>query len=498
MIAKKRIAGLTLVSALLFSTVAAAMLFGTVQAATEVAGIITSDTTWTRANSPYDLTGNVLVEIGVTLTIEADTTVNFNDYYLRVNGSLTVQPGVILNIETVIGDGSIQVNGVMTLRGTSTNPIYVNGVAHYYDTTAPIPPSRSSIVFSHSSAGWNEQTGSGCFIENAIFNSTGVRVGSSVKITNNKLIDGGLSVSAGSSVISQNSLSSLGIGGGSPAISANTISGPITISGGSPAIYSNVITGYISITGGSSNIADNRIVGGFIKFYAEGKKGVTATIINNNISSTESSIGNDSGIRLTGNWGTDGYVLVERNSITGCSKAVEIIQYQYAGITTAFTIQKNTITNNDVGISIKAPYYCAPTISYNNIYSNNVSLSLSGTSFDIDATNNWWGTTDTSAIDDLIYDFYDGDFDLGKVNYTPFLTEADPLAMPDPNAPIPSFDTSTLPSQTSTPDATPPPSTTPDQNAQQAEQLIVVAGLAITIIVICTGLGLLIYIIKKK
>ena len=56
--------------------------FGTVQASTDVTGIISSDTTWTKANSPYTFTGAVGIGSGVTLTIEPGVTVNIGSYYL--------------------------------------------------------------------------------------------------------------------------------------------------------------------------------------------------------------------------------------------------------------------------------------------------------------------------------------------------------------------------------------------------------------------------------
>ncbi len=40
---------------------------------------------------------------------------------------------------------------------------------------------------------------------------------------------------------------------------------------------------------------------------------------------------------------------------------------------------------------------------------------------DVNATNNWWGTTNTDSIDARIYDYYD-DSTQGEVLYTPFLT----------------------------------------------------------------------------
>jgi len=46
-----------------------------VAAATNVSGTISTNTTWTAANSPYVMTGNVTVNAGVTLTIEPGVTV---------------------------------------------------------------------------------------------------------------------------------------------------------------------------------------------------------------------------------------------------------------------------------------------------------------------------------------------------------------------------------------------------------------------------------------
>lgn len=105
--------------------------FSAAQSGTNVTGIINSDTTWTQANSPYTLTGNVLVNNGVTLTIQAGVTVNMD-----VN--------------------SLQVNGTLVAIGTSTNEINFNG---------------GPIAFTSVSNGWNNQNSSGCIIENSIINS---------------------------------------------------------------------------------------------------------------------------------------------------------------------------------------------------------------------------------------------------------------------------------------------------------------------------------------
>jgi hypothetical protein len=421
----------------------------TVQAATEVSGIITSDTTWTKASGPYNLTGNILVESGVILTVEADTTVNFDEYYIRVNGSLIILPGVTLNIKTVVGSGSIQVNGLLTARGTNTNPIHVNGGTYYYAWIAP--PTYSSIVFSQYSVPWNEQTSSGCIIENTILSSSNINVNNSPKITKNTFIN-----NAG-----------------------------VTVSSGSPEISKNTMNGRIDINGGSPTISNNTIENGQIFYYSD-YSGDSVTIIDNVISQAMGQSSNTAIWLLGGSYG--GHVLVERNFITDSDVGIDIFDPNTDYIETPLTIQKNTIINNSIGISIRDA--CSLTLSDNNIYNNTSNLELSlQASNDIDATNNWWGTTDEQAISQSIIDFEE-DFDLGKVTFVPYLTEANPEAMPDLN----------VPTQTPTPEQTPAASPTPTPSQEPSQEILfeTILGVSIVVAVIGIGLGLLIYLIRRK
>ena len=67
--------------------------------ATNVSGTISSNTVWTLANSPYVVTGNVILDSGYTLTI---------------------QPGVIVKFDSL---KCLQVGGTLTAIGTSGSPI---------------------------------------------------------------------------------------------------------------------------------------------------------------------------------------------------------------------------------------------------------------------------------------------------------------------------------------------------------------------------------------
>ena len=446
---------------------ASAMHLGTVQAATEVTGIISSDVTWTTANSPYTLTGNVLVNNGVTLTIQPDVTINLGNYYILVNGTLVA-------------------------KGTINSPIRFNG---------------GSITFSGFSVGWNEQTGSGCLVENAFFSSTSVSSESAIKISKSSLDAG---ITGGGSTISENIIKGDVSGG---LVSGNTITGEVS----GVTVSNNIITGSVSgnvvskntITGGvvargNCIISENTITGG-IEGTGNGIlvaseyviSGGYPTIEDNLIANTD--IGINIGV-LIRDWFSANIPQIHRNLIMKNSVGIKftINEQNPYGDRKPTSIQDNTISQNEIGIKIVGSFeHC--TVQNNNIQDNSdYNLYLEGTSNNVDVTYNWWGTTNEQAISQSIYDFED-DFNLGTVNFVPFLTE------PNPEAPEASYVPTTTPSPTSTPSVSPSPITspeqepspTPSQEPQQLEQEILV-GVAITVAVIGAGLALLVYLIKRK
>jgi len=331
--------------------------FGTVQASTNVMGIITSDTTWTKANSLYNLTGAVGIISGVTLTIEAGVTVNLGNNYMQVNGTLRA-------------------------IGSASDPIYFN------DGGTP------AIRFTNSSSDWNETTASGCIIENAVISRSEIQSdNASVRISN------------------------------------STFNCRISTFGGSSLISNNIFKGGDGIVLYDSN----------------------ETISGNVFSDTSQAI-------YVG--GTNCAPLIEKNLIV--NNRYGIIVPSSSG---AFSpvIRNNTIANNTDAICIAGGGNPTPTIMHNNIYgSSGYNFRLTEITNNIDATQNWWGTTDEQAISQSILDFKK-DFNLGNVTFVPFLTELNPQAMPDPNM------LTELPSPTPPPEQSAMPSATPDSDSFNIE-----------------------------
>lgn len=366
--------------------------FSTVKADTNVSGVITTDTTWTAASSPYSLTGPITIGNGVALTIEAGVTVNLNGY-------------------------RIQVNGILYARGSNADNIHFTSD----------PASNDGVAFTSSSTSWNEQTGSGCIIENSVLDSVSISItNASPKLSNNSIT---ASPNAGGSAIV--------IDSGSPTISKNIIKGDIEdLNSASPIISNNSIIGGIYGTGiltSTPIITYNNITEGSWRGFGIRCDGPNVYVADNIVSNCSTGIN-----------AFDGTSIIERNLVFNNSQGIAI-----GGMgTISPTIRNNTIANNTVGIYVYmgSASLGSLTIINNNIQENaNYSVCLSnGMTNNIDATYNWWGTTDTQAINQTI---------LGNVTFVPFLTA------PNTNAPE-TPEPSPTPSPTSTPTSTPTPAPT--------------------------------------
>jgi parallel beta-helix repeat protein len=340
--------------------------FGTAQASTQVNGIITSDTTWTKASSPYNLTGPVAVNEGVALTIEPGVTVNLGNFYLQVNGTLDAQ-------------------------GTNSDRIiFISSNGNIY------PPNNINLPSATAE----------CTIENAILTKTSILSYSGTVKINNCVLEDGAGIQAYSSSI----------------ISNNYITGGILVRNSSVVSDNTILNGIDagdSYTISGSNITNTNGVGLNNGIWVMNIGGGTGTISDNIISG-----GSTAGINLVGS------ATIERNLITNNQLGISIRSKDDNS-----TIQNNTITNNQIGILNPTPMQ---KIICNNIESNSNYNMQVDTQSSVNATYNWWGTTDTQAINQTIYD-NKNDFNLGTVTFVPFLTEPNPEASPTSSPEIPEF-----------------------------------------------------------
>lgn len=129
-----------------------------------------------------------------------------------------------------------------------------------------------------------------------------------------------------------------------------------------------------------------------------------------------------------------------------------VFSENYVGIMSvgsSITIEGNLFINNSRGIGVVeggtpritgneftqnrgAAIFVAdafPTVANNNIHDNTFNFQMEGESRDIVAADNWWGSTDSTVIEDSIFDGRD-DPSLGIVDFEPYANQAFHLDVP--------------------------------------------------------------------
>ena len=272
-------------------------------------GYINENTTWTKDEGPYRLTGSVYVNTGVTLTIEPGTIVDFYSYNLNVYGTLNC-------------------------RGTSDNKIVLYSSASY----------TSSCVYFQSSPSWNETTNTGNIIDNAVLSSTCVYVTNCSPKISNSLFTASTSYAlrlyTSSSTVyrnvfdCQNTAIYISGSSSSPTITENYIksSSNYGISAGGPAtIINNNITGCST---GISTSSNTNITGNLITSNTYGimTTGITTLIQNNTIAKNT--------------YGISGGGTIINNTVGGNQVGINIIY------PTTTNLTYNTIFSNPVNLQL--------------------------------------------------------------------------------------------------------------------------------------------------
>jgi len=355
---------------------------------TIVGGYISEDTTWTLDGSPYIVVEDVIVEPNVYLTIE---------------------PGVLVKFRA---GTNLIVDGYLIAKGNSTHIIEFTS-----DSATPSPGNWGATRF----------RGVGQLLDwvSIKFASDGISIeDGEIIITNSLIVQNniGVSIRGGSSITIQNSSISYNVGNGlyvedwlPTTVMLNLERVNIAHNGGSgvsmamrciaqirrSAIIKNHGMGILSYSGSfehcyilDSTIAENSRHGLFQDEWSWTTWHIFGSVIANN---------SGAGIYRE----ADGYpIYVENSTIKG---------------------------NKNSGIMGHIGGY----IYYSNIYANAPYDIRNMEANDVDAINNWWGTTDETLIREHIYDYYD-DYNLGRVLFKPFLTA--PAKVPDYIPPMTSHD----------------------------------------------------------
>lgn len=391
---------------------------------------INSDITWTLSGSPYIITGPVVVEPGTTLTIEPGVVVKFDgNYTLRIDGELIAQ-GASGNPITFTSNAGTPAPGdwdYILFTDTSVDASYDAGGNYQSGSIiqhAIIEYAGGASVLDNGALRINE---SSPFIDHTIVHhsaDSGIAVfiySGAQKMTHNTITDNAKwgiiasdivgSIEISHSTIHNNSDGGLFIDDVTEAtISHNTITGNSANDGG--GIYSSLTTATIShniITGNSANNGG----GGIYIQHA------TVTIDNNVIASNSASQGGGLYVNDAYTGSTVSFNSILDNQTSGNGGGICATSADDASIT------NNTILDNTAG-AVRGGVYISghPDFNGNNIYDNSEYDLHNGNitpTADLNAQDNWWGTTEPIQIDAHILDD-DENSGLGLVDYSPYQT----------------------------------------------------------------------------
>ena len=313
-----------------FLTIGAFVLANKAKAETEADRVISADTTWTLAGSPYVITQDILIEKNITLTINPGVFIKFK----KGSGNSNFGGYEILNRGNIIA------------KGDSNNKIVFTS----YESSPQLGDWGTIEIVS----------GGSIYLDYV-----------DIKFASNGLA----AMNASSVTVTRSNFTNCGVGIFTS--SAATISDNIIESCRSGINYGGIAYSYRD-DGSFSYSGIKRIE-------------ITHNTIRNNIGQ---------GLR---NSYQAGIVIQDSNSS-------DIVSISYNNIYSDGSGIKFTNSRGSKLISIEN----------NNIYNHsdyNVLLQNPGP--DIIMSNNWWGTTDITAIGSKIYDYYD-DFSLSKIVYEPY------------------------------------------------------------------------------
>jgi hypothetical protein len=156
-------------------------------------------------------------------------------------------------------------------------------------------------------------------------------------------------------------------------------------------------------------------------------------------------------------------IFIEYNSFTNTA-GIKIGTDDFSSHTSGNVYIKNNLFNSNQGFIINnyASYGSSKTIVNNNSFTNTAGIILevekTATTADMDASQNYWGTTNTTIIDSMIYDNNDDVSCSSFINYLPLLDVPDPET---PIAPTPTPSPTPVQTPTPTPMITPEPTVVP-------------------------------------
>jgi parallel beta-helix repeat protein len=376
--------------------------------------------TWTKTDNPYNVTCSLLIPSGKTLTIKEGVKIYFKEELgIKVQGDLIIQGSSSMKVLLSSKDETNKErwNGINYESGGNleikhclidhaTNALNVSSADSVKIDECSIEESDYAISVSNTRS---------LTIKQSLIKHTpyAIDVGKNVNevvIDNCVITDCKIDVNCKSIITNNKIKGSVRLAGSNSIITGNTITlGEIYERADEYHDERTSHSGGISIYHGCH---DNLIEGNIIETNYE------ESAIEMEWSSRNKIVGNNITKNLSGIWVQGDQHEILNNMITD-NKGYGITLFEADNVGVFNNI---IVGNHGVGIKIRSTKQ-GIKINKNEIHDNTESELDNDTSVEIDATNNWWGTTDESKITSRIFDYFQ-DATKGIVNFQPYLKAA--------------------------------------------------------------------------
>ncbi len=360
---------------------------------TVVGGRLRTDVRWTRANSPYIVASDMVVEVGVTLTIEPGVIVKF------ANGTSLYVDGVLI----ALGDETHRIR----FTSNATTPKVGDWGGVKFRDSSPDNASRIDWVTIEYSDTGISLTDSKQRISNMIASHNRIGVYGSASISNSSFIKNFYGVFGYSSVGPVSVFNSTFVNNTRGVYGSDWGYSPVSVSHSS--FKNNEVGVYGKVSASHSSFVNNTY--GYYGSYQYASVSYSSFI--NNM------------YAYYGFYGSVSYSSFANNTYGvygGGSASISVSHSNFANNTYGvYSYYKVSVSNSAILYSRDGLSIAQGTVTYTNIFSNSRYNLKVLSSYPINATNNYWGTPNTTLIDQHIYDYYDN-HSLGEVTYRPFLT----------------------------------------------------------------------------
>lgn len=326
---------------------------------------------WTEIDNPYNVTASLLIPSGQTLTIQEGVKIYFKkNLAIKVKGNLVIKgSGSKKVIFSSVDESSGKWYGIDVESGANVEIRHCS--IEYASTAIKVARGVKKVV-----------------IDNCVITEGGIETESKSDITTCE-IKGGISIKNGDN---------------------NLIKGNIITDGGITMDYNS-----------DNNVIEENSIGA-----GKNRNGIYTGYDRTDYWNAPSRYSYSQGNKIMGNT-----IANSSRGIHISGGSSNIVSYNVIGNTTnagiylgGGTVTHNSITGNQgYGIHVDG----AVKINNNEIYGNSKFDLYNEGSSELDASNNWWGTTDESEIATKIFDYFQ-DAKKGIVNFKPFLKEP-PITM---------------------------------------------------------------------